>query len=62
MRVLQWLCDETHQNQYTIYCGGLGNDSGGKMLEILVRSAGVDVRFVDALNFLSQFILFMIYF
>ncbi|XP_012242193.1 adenosine kinase [Bombus impatiens] len=45
MRVLQWLCDETHQNQYTIYCGGLGNDSGGKMLEILVRSAGVDVRY-----------------
>lgn len=45
MRILQWLCDETLQNRYTIYCGGIGYDSGGKMLEILVKSAGVDVRY-----------------
>ncbi|OAD62368.1 Adenosine kinase [Eufriesea mexicana] len=45
MRILQWLCDETFKNRYTIYCGGLGNDSRGTMLENLVRTAGVDIRY-----------------
>ncbi|CAL7945129.1 unnamed protein product [Xylocopa violacea] len=45
MRILQWLCDETFQNQYCVYHGGLGNDSKGLMLENLVRSAGVDARY-----------------
>ena len=62
MRILQWLCDETLQNRYTIYCGGIGNDSGGKMLEILVKSAGVDVRFADSLNTIFSFISFMLCF
>ncbi|XP_053976661.1 adenosine kinase-like [Hylaeus volcanicus] len=45
MRILQWLFDDTFKNQYSIYCGGLGNDPRGAMLKNLVRSAGVDARY-----------------
>ncbi|XP_076639262.1 adenosine kinase isoform X2 [Colletes latitarsis] len=45
MRILQWLFDDTFKHQYSIYCGGLGNDPRGAMLENLVRSAGVDARY-----------------
>lgn len=45
VRILQWLCDETFQRRYCIYCGGLGNDLMGTMLESLVKSAGVDARY-----------------
>ncbi|XP_076249509.1 adenosine kinase [Calliopsis andreniformis] len=45
MRILQWLFDDTFKHQCSIYCGGLGNDLRGAMLENLVRSAGVDARY-----------------
>lgn len=45
MRILQWLCDETIEKKYTIFCGGLGNDSRKPVLQNLVRSAGVDARY-----------------
>ncbi|XP_076179152.1 uncharacterized protein LOC143152669 isoform X3 [Ptiloglossa arizonensis] len=45
MRILQWLFDDTFKSQWSIYCGGLGNDPRGAMLENLVRSAGVDARY-----------------
>lgn len=44
VRILQWLCDETHESQISIFCGGLGNDQRGSILEKLVRLAGVDAR------------------
>ncbi|CAK9809858.1 Adenosine kinase [Anthophora quadrimaculata] len=40
MRILQWLCDETFQKQYSIYCGR--NDDRASFLRYLVQSAGVD--------------------
>lgn len=46
MRILQWLCDDSHESQITSFYGGLGNDQKGSILEKLVRIAGVDVRFV----------------
>lgn len=46
MRILQWLYDETNKSKITTFYGGLGNDSKGKVLEKLVRSAGVDVKYV----------------
>lgn len=44
LRILQWLCDETHESQINIFCGSLGNDQRGSILEKLVRLAGVDAR------------------
>jgi len=44
LRILQWLCDETHESQISVFYGGLGNDQRGSILEKLVRLAGVDVR------------------
>ncbi|XP_018339253.1 PREDICTED: adenosine kinase-like isoform X2 [Trachymyrmex septentrionalis] len=44
-RILQWLCDETHESQISIFCGCLGNDQRGSILEKLVRLAGVDARY-----------------
>ncbi|XP_020300821.1 adenosine kinase-like [Pseudomyrmex gracilis] len=45
MRILQWLCDDSHESQVTSFYGGLGNDQKGSILEKLVRIAGVDVRY-----------------
>ncbi|XP_031840146.1 uncharacterized protein LOC116430324 [Nomia melanderi] len=45
MRILQWLFSNTLKNQCSIYCGGLGKDPRGAMLDTLVRSAGVDARY-----------------
>ncbi|XP_011638464.1 adenosine kinase-like [Pogonomyrmex barbatus] len=45
LRILQWLCDETYESQISIFCGSLGNDQRGTILEKLVRLAGVDVRY-----------------
>ncbi|EZA60860.1 hypothetical protein DMN91_008028 [Ooceraea biroi] len=45
MRILQWLCDDTHESQIGIFHGGLGNDQNGSILEKLVRISGVDVRY-----------------
>lgn len=61
MRIIQWLYDETFQNQYCIFSGAIGNDCKGIMLQSLVRSTGVDARFADALNSLLYFIFIMIY-
>ncbi|XP_011861477.1 PREDICTED: adenosine kinase isoform X2 [Vollenhovia emeryi] len=41
VRILQWLydetrellCDETHESQISVFCGGLGNDQRGSSLE-----------------------------
>ncbi|KYM92384.1 Adenosine kinase [Atta colombica] len=46
MRIMQWLCDETHESQISIFCGSLGNDQRGSILEKLVRLARVDTRYV----------------
>lgn len=46
MRILQWLCDETHEYQIGTFCGSVGNDQRASILEKLVQIAGVDVRFV----------------
>lgn len=46
MRILQWLCNETHGFQIGTFYGGLGNDHKGSILEKLVRLAGVDVKYV----------------
>lgn len=46
MRIIQWLYDETFQNQYCIFSGAIGNDCKGIMLQSLVRSTGVDARYV----------------
>lgn len=46
LRILQWLCDETHESQIGIFYGGVGSDQQGSILEKLVRITGVDVRFV----------------
>ena len=45
MRILQWLFKSTFKGPCTMYCGGIGNDLRGVMLENLVRSASVDVRY-----------------
>ncbi|XP_076664197.1 adenosine kinase isoform X2 [Andrena cerasifolii] len=45
MRILQWLFKSTFKCPCTMYCGGIGNDLRGVMLENLVRSASVDVRY-----------------
>ncbi|EGI63114.1 PREDICTED: adenosine kinase [Acromyrmex echinatior] len=45
LRILQWLCDETHESQISIFYGSLGNDQRGSILEKLVRLAGVDARY-----------------
>ncbi|XP_029174849.1 adenosine kinase-like [Nylanderia fulva] len=45
LRILQWLCDETHESQIGTFYGGIGNDQKGSILEKLVRITGVDVRY-----------------
>lgn len=49
LRILQWLCDETHESQIGTFYGGVGSDQQGSILEKLVRITGVDVRFVIVL-------------
>lgn len=46
MRILQWLCDETHECRVGTFCGGVGDDQRASILEKLVQIAGVDVRYV----------------
>ncbi|XP_014487119.1 PREDICTED: adenosine kinase-like isoform X1 [Dinoponera quadriceps] len=45
MRILQWLCDETHECHIGTFCGAVGTDQRGSVLEKLVRLSGVDVRY-----------------
>lgn len=45
MRILQWLCDETHECRVGTFCGGVGDDQRASILEKLVQIAGVDVRY-----------------
>ncbi|KAL6425938.1 hypothetical protein ACFW04_008919 [Cataglyphis niger] len=45
LRILQWLCDETHESQIGTFYGGIGSDQQGSILEKLVRITGVDVRY-----------------
>jgi len=46
IRILQWLCDDSHKSPIGTFHGGLGNDHNGSILEKLVRISGVDTRFV----------------
>lgn len=46
MRILQWLCDDTHECHIGTFCGGIGSDQRGSVLEKLVRLSGVDLKFV----------------
>ncbi|XP_066590352.1 uncharacterized protein [Prorops nasuta] len=45
LRVLQWLCDETHFSRFCIYCGGIGNDSNGTKLNELITASGIITRY-----------------
>ncbi|XP_012279852.1 adenosine kinase [Orussus abietinus] len=45
MRILQWLCAGPTRPAIGIYCGGLGMDFRGSVLENLVRLAGVNARY-----------------
>ncbi|XP_046431503.1 adenosine kinase-like isoform X1 [Neodiprion fabricii] len=45
IRVIQWLCGGQSGPQLGLFCGGLGNDSRGKILQDMVRAIGIDARY-----------------
>jgi len=55
MRIMQWLCDETHESQISIFCGSLGNDQRSSILEKLIRLARVDTRLVIHIRSIINF-------
>ncbi|KOC66165.1 Adenosine kinase [Habropoda laboriosa] len=59
MRILQWLCDETFQKQYSVYCGRIGD--GASLLRYSIRAADVDDRYCINYRVLYKYCIVLTY-